>query len=120
MKFAVLSLGLEKIAETISSEYKVDLLNSFDFDFSSYDFVVVTFELGSLGAENFLRNFEKIKCEVLVFCTMPSSLEKILVGREQAERVLSLNFEGAIISCNFSFEEKIFALRELINSKYEE
>lgn len=118
MNFAVVSLGPEKIAEEIASGYNVDIFFSLNYDFSRYDFIVVILELGGLKAEEFIKSVEDVNCKMLIFCILPSTLEKMIIGRRQAEKILSsLDFEGAIISCDFSLEEKIFAIRELINSK---
>ncbi|MET1124915.1 MAG: hypothetical protein ABWW66_06610 [Archaeoglobaceae archaeon] len=114
--FAVLALGLEKLAERISEEFEADVFFSpEDIDYSCYDFVLVTAEL----TDERVLDLRVAGCRLVMFLvTSVESFESMMVSRAHAEKVLREfgNFEGAILSGYLSDEEKLFALRELLNS----
>ncbi|WP_457549165.1 hypothetical protein [Archaeoglobus sp.] len=122
MKFAIVSFGLRDIVNEILPFYShVDVFDSLDdVNVDDYDFIVFTSELGGDNGDRLISAIDNVACEELViFCTTSTSLNGILRSRTQAFEIVRKlpAFDGAILSGFLDFEDKVEALKMIIDDK---
>ncbi len=122
MRFAIVSFGLKDVVDEILPFYpQAEVFNSLDdLNVEDYDFIVLTSELGGVEGERLISAIESIACEELViFCTTATSLNGILRSRSQAFEIVNKlpTFDGAILSGFLKFEDKVEALKMIIDDK---
>ena len=122
MKFAIVSFGLREVVDEVLPLYpQADVFNSLDdVSFEEYDFIVLTSELGGDEGERLISAIEDVACEnLVVFCTTATSLSGILRSRNQAFEIVNKlpTFDGAILSGFLKFEDKVKALKMIIDDK---
>ncbi|WP_456327296.1 hypothetical protein [Archaeoglobus sp.] len=122
MRFAIVSFGLKDVVDEILPFYpQAEVFNSLDdLNVGDYDFIVLTSELGGVEGERLISAIESIACEELViFCTTATSLNGILRSRSQAFEIVNKlpTFDGAILSGFLKFEDKVEALKMIIDDK---
>ncbi len=122
MRFAIVSFGLKDVVDEILPLYpQAEVFNSLDdLNVEDYDFIVLTSELGGVEGERLISAIESIACEELViFCTTATSLNGILRSRSQAFEIVNKlpTFDGAILSGFLKFEDKVEALKMIIDDK---
>ena len=120
MRFAIVAFGLEDVVERVSSDYpQADVFNDLDFDVEDYDFLVLASELGGENGERLISSLENLNCEFLIFCVTPTNFEGLQRSRVQANEIMKKveKFEGAILSGFLSFEEKVEAIKIVIDEK---
>ncbi len=122
MRFVIVSFGLKDVVDEILPFYpQAEVFNSLDdLNVEDYDFIVLTSELGGVEGERLISAIESIACEELViFCTTATSLNGILRSRSQAFEIVNKlpTFDGAILSGFLKFEDKVEALKMIIDDK---
>ncbi len=119
MRFAVISYGLRDVVEEVLKEYpNAEVFDSFDdLDESNYDFLLFTSELGDERGDRMIAEIRGLKSKFLVFCVTPTNLKELQKSRHQAYDIATMeNFEGAIVSGFLRFEEKVEALKMVLES----
>ncbi len=119
MRFAIVAFGLRDIVEEVASMYDVDVFNGLDeVDVDEYDFLLLTSELGGVEGDKLISALKNLNCNVVIFCTTATSFEGLQRSRYQASEILNIvEFEGAIVSGFLSFEDKVEALRTILDEK---
>lgn len=120
MRFAIVSFGLEDVVEKISSSYpQADVFNDLDFDVDEYEFLVLVSDLGGENGERLISSLEDLKCDFILFCVTSTSFEGLQRSRIQANEIMERveAFEGAIVSGFLSFDQKVEAMRIVIDEK---
>ena len=120
MRFAIVAFGLRDVVEKISTNYpQADIFNDLDFDPDEYDFIVLTSELGGEEGERLISSLDNLTCEFIIFCVTSTSFEGLERSRVQANEIIRRvkKFEGAILSGFLNFEEKVEAIRIIIDEK---
>jgi len=124
MKFAVVTFGLEDIAEKVSELYpEADIFHGLDeIEAEYYEFVFLMSELGGSKGDQHISALESLECEVVIFCVTSTTLEGLLISRHQVQKILDLKpqFRGAIISGFLSFEDKVEAVKIILDEKISE
>lgn len=119
MKFAIVSYGLRDVVEEVLQDYpNAELFESLeDLNEDDYDFLIFTSELGDERGDKLISAIKSVKIKFLVFCVTPTNLEEIQKSRYQAYDIVMMeNFEGAIVSGFLKFEEKVEALKIVLES----
>lgn len=118
MKFAVVSYGLRDVVEEVLKDYDAEVFERLeDLEEEDYDFLLFTSELGDDKGDELIKAIRSIKTKFLVFCITPTTVKKIQKSRYQAYDIATMdNFEGAIVSGFLKFEEKVEALRIVLES----
>ena len=124
MRFAIVTFGLEDIAERLSEIYpEADLFRGLDeLDIEYYEFVLLMSELGGVKGDLFIKTLEGLECEMIVFCVTSTTFEGLIVSRNQVQKILEMipQFRGAIISGFLSFEEKMEAVKIILEDRISE
>ncbi len=119
MKFAIVSYGLRDVVDEVLRDYPdVEVFESLeDLDERDYDFLLFTSELGDERGDKLISAVKSINSKFLVFCVTPTNLKGIQKSRHQAYDIATMeNFEGAIVSGFLRFEEKVEALKMVLES----
>uniref|UniRef100_A0A7C3YEE7 Uncharacterized protein n=1 Tax=Geoglobus ahangari TaxID=113653 RepID=A0A7C3YEE7_9EURY len=124
MKFAVVTFGLEDIAEKISELYpEADVFHGLDeIEVEYYEFVFLMSELGGAKGDQLISAIESLECEMIIFCITSTTLEGLIISRHQVQKILDLKpqFRGAIISGFLSFEDKMEVVKILLDERISE
>lgn len=123
MRFAVVTFGLEDIAEKISELYpEADVFHEMEELENDYDFLLLMSELGGAKGDRLISVLEGLECEVIIFCVTSTSLEGLIVSRYQVQKILDIvpQFRGAIISGFLSFEDKMEAVKIILDERISE
>lgn len=118
MRFAIVSYGLRDVVEEVLKDYDAEVFDSLeDLEEGEYDFILFASELGDERGDKLIEDLKSVKSKFLIFCVNPTSIKGIQKSRYQAYEIATMdNFEGAIVSGFLNFEEKVEALKMVLES----